>query len=102
MKAPLEHIPGHLQEYITEQDPSLYTPIDQAVWRYVMRVSKHFFGKHGHPLYQQGLETTGISTDRIPLVSEMDTALRKLGWRAVVINGFIPPAIFLELLHPFA
>lgn len=96
MKAPLEHIPGHLQEYITEQDPSLYTPIDQAVWRYVMRVSKHFFGKHGHPLYQQGLETTGISTDRIPLVSEMDTALRKLGWRAVVINGFIPPAIFLE------
>jgi phenylalanine-4-hydroxylase len=96
MKAPLEHIPGHLQEYITEQDPSLYTPIDHAVWRYVMRVSKHFFGKHGHPLYLQGLETTGISTDRIPLVTEMDTALRKLGWRAVVINGFIPPAIFLE------
>ncbi len=96
MKAPLEQIPDHLQEYITEQDPSLYTPIDQAVWRYVMRVSKHFFGKHGHPLYLQGLETTGISTDRIPLVSEMDAALRKLGWRAVVINGFIPPAIFLE------
>ncbi len=96
MKAPLEQIPDHLQEYITEQDPSLYTPIDQAVWRYVMRVSKHFFGKHGHPLYLQGLETTGISTDRIPLVSEMDAALRELGWRAVVINGFIPPAIFLE------
>jgi phenylalanine-4-hydroxylase len=96
MKAPLEHIPGHLQEYITEQDPSLYTSIDHAVWRYVMRVSKHFFGMHGHPLYLQGLETTGIATDRIPLVTEMDTALRKLGWRAVVINGFIPPAIFLE------
>ena len=96
MKAPLEQIPEHLQEYITEQDPSLYTPMDQAVWRYVMRVSKHFFGKHGHPLYLQGLETTGISTDRIPLVTEMDAALRKLGWRAVVINGFIPPAIFLE------
>jgi phenylalanine-4-hydroxylase len=96
MKAPLEQIPDHLREYITEQDPSLYTPIDHAVWRYVMRVSKHFFGKHGHPLYLQGLETTGISSDRIPLVSEMDAALRKLGWRAVVINGFIPPAIFLE------
>jgi phenylalanine-4-hydroxylase len=96
MKAPLEQIPDHLREYITEQDPSLYTPIDHAVWRYVMRVSKHFFGKHGHPLYLQGLETTGIASDRIPLVSEMDAALRKLGWRAVVINGFIPPAIFLE------
>jgi phenylalanine-4-hydroxylase len=96
MKSPLETIPEHLQEYITEQDPSLYTPIDQAVWRYVMKVSQAFFSKHGHPLYLQGLETTGISTDRIPLVSEMDQALRKIGWRAVVINGFIPPAIFLE------
>jgi phenylalanine-4-hydroxylase len=96
MNAPLETIPEHLREYITEQDPSLYTPIDQAVWRYVMRVSKAFFAEHGHPLYLQGLVSTGISTDRIPLVAEMDHALRKIGWRAVVINGFIPPAIFLE------
>ena len=96
MNAPLEIIPEHLREYITEQDPSLYTPIDQAVWRYVMRVSKAFFSEHGHPLYLQGLVSTGISTDRIPLVSDMDHALRKIGWRAVVINGFIPPAIFLE------
>ena len=96
MNAPLEEIPEHLREYITEQDSSLYTPIDQAVWRYVMRVSKAFFGKHGHPLYLQGLTATGISTDQIPTVAQMDQALRKLGWRAVAINGFIPPAIFLE------
>ncbi len=96
MNAPLEVIPEHLREYITEQDSSLYTPIDHAVWRYVMRVSKAFFGKHGHPLYLQGLTTTGISSDRIPTIKEMDDALRKLGWRAVAINGFIPPAIFLE------
>jgi phenylalanine-4-hydroxylase len=37
MNAPLEVIPEHLQEYITEQNSSLYTAIDQAVWRYVMR-----------------------------------------------------------------
>ena len=96
MNAPLSTIPEHLREYITEQDPSLYTPIDQAVWRYVMRVSKAFFAKHAHPLYLQGLATTGISTDRIPLISEMDSALSKLGWRTVAINGFIPPSIFLE------
>jgi phenylalanine-4-hydroxylase len=47
-------------------------------------------------LYSHGLDATGISTDRIPLIPEMDAALRKLGWRAVAINGFIPPAIFLE------
>ncbi len=96
IKTPIEHIPEHLQEYITEQDPSLYSPIDHATWRYIMRVSKAFLSKHAHPLYLHGLEATGISTERIPLVSEMDAALRKLGWRAVAINGFIPPAIFLE------
>jgi phenylalanine-4-hydroxylase len=96
MKAPLTEIPEHLLEYITEQDPSLYTPIDHAVWRYVMRVSKAFFAKHGHPLYEHGLVTTGISTDRVPLISEMDEALKKIGWRAVAINGFIPPSVFLE------
>lgn len=89
-------IPEHLQEYITEQDPALYTSEDHASWRFIMSVSKSFFKTHAHPLYLAGLEATGISTERIPLVSEMDAALRKLGWGAVAINGFIPPSIFLE------
>ena len=61
-----------------------------------MRVSKAFFSQHGHPLYLQGLETTGISVERIPLISDMDEVLKKIGWRAIAINGFIPPSIFLE------
>jgi phenylalanine-4-hydroxylase len=96
IQAPLEIIPEHLREYITEQDPSLYTPIDHASWRYIMRVSRAYFSKNAHPLYLQGLDATGIAIERIPLVSEMDEALRKMGWRAVAINGFIPPSIFLE------
>jgi len=91
-----QDIPEHLQEYITEQDPSLYTPEDHASWRFIMRVSKAFFKDHAHPLYLAGLEATGISSERVPLISEMDAALRKMGWRAVAINGFIPPSIFLE------
>ncbi len=96
MNAPLEKIPEHLNQYITEQKPSLYTAIDHATWRYVMRVSRFFFKETAHPLYLKGLELTGIPTERIPLVAEMDLALRKFGWRAVAINGFIPPATFLE------
>ena len=96
MKAPLASIPEHLREYITEQNPALYTPMDQAAWRYIMRVSIAFFKKHAHPLYLQGLEITGIPVERIPLVREMDDALQKIGWRAVAVNGFIPTSIFLE------
>jgi phenylalanine-4-hydroxylase len=98
-KSPISHpqIPEHLLEYITEQDPSLYTPEDHAAWRFIMRVSQKFFSQHAHPLYLKGLKGTGISTERIPLISEMNTELNKMGWGAVAVNGFIPPSVFLEL-----
>ena len=93
---PIEKIPDHLQPYITEQDPSLYTAMDHAGWRYILRVSKSFFKENAHPKYLAGLEETGISTERIPLISEMDARLRRFGWRAVGVSGFIPPAVFME------
>ncbi len=97
-RPPIEEIPEHLRAYITEQNPALYSSIDHAVWRYVMRLSQAFFSKYAHPIYNKGIEITGMNRERIPLVSEMDRSLRKLGWRAVAVKGFIPPAIFLEFL----
>src|SRR5207237_10534435 len=49
--------------------------------------------KHRH-----GFRETGISTERIPLIEEMDRNLRKFNWRAVAVSGFIPPAVFMEFL----
>ena len=91
-----QDIPEHLRHFIAEQDPNSYTAIDHACWRYIMRVSKAFFKDHAHEKYLTGLEQTGISTDRIPLISEMDEKLRRFGWRAVAVTGFIPPAAFME------
>jgi phenylalanine-4-hydroxylase len=93
---PIEHIPEHLKRFTVEQKYDLYTAIDHASWRYIMRVSKAFFKDHAHPKYIDGLKKTGISTDRIPRIEEMDNCLRRFGWRAVAVSGFIPPAIFLE------
>jgi phenylalanine-4-hydroxylase len=33
----LDRLPQHLRQFIKPQDYSDYTPINQAVWRYVMR-----------------------------------------------------------------
>jgi len=63
-----------------------------------MRISKDFFKEHAHPKYLDGLRETGVTTDRIPKISEMDQKLQKFGWRAVIITGFIPPEPFLEML----
>jgi phenylalanine-4-hydroxylase len=33
----LDRLPKHLKQFIKPQDYSDYTPINQAVWRYVMQ-----------------------------------------------------------------
>lgn len=86
-----------VKQYIVEQDYDLYTPIDHASWRYIMRVNKAFFTLHGHPKYLDGLKNLGISIERIPKIEDMDLCLQKFGWRAIPVSGFIPPAVFLEV-----
>ncbi len=91
-----DFLPKHLSQYVTVQEYDQYTSIDHAVWRFILRISVEFFKTEAHPLYLRGIAETGMAIDRIPRISEMDAALKKFGWRAVAINGFIPPSIFLE------
>lgn len=90
-------LPKHLQRYIVDQDYSRYTPVDQAVWRHIMRQLKSFLSTHAHPCYVDGLKKTGIEVDRIPSIEHMSQRLSEFGWRAVPVSGFIPPAAFMEL-----
>ena len=90
-------LPAHLKRYIVEQDYSRYTPVDQEVWRYIMRQLKDFLSEYAHPCYVDGLEKTGIEIDRIPDIEVMSQKLEKFGWRAIPVSGFIPPAAFMEL-----
>jgi phenylalanine-4-hydroxylase len=93
-----EPIPDYLNQYIATQDYSAYTAIDHACWRHIMRLNASYFAKHAHPKYLDGLREFGISIERIPHISEMDEKLKKFGWRAIAVTGFIPPAEFMEML----
>lgn len=92
----MEPIPAHLSPFIVEQPYEAYTAIDHAVWRYVMRQNVAFHRDHAHPIYLEGLEAAGIGVDEIPRMETMDAALSQFGWRAVAVDGFIPPAAFME------
>lgn len=92
----IREIPEHLKPFIVEQKPELYTALDHESWRYIMRISSAFFKKHAHRKYLDGLKETGVSINRIPLISEMDKKLSRFGWRVVAVSGFIPPSVFLE------
>jgi phenylalanine-4-hydroxylase len=89
-------IPSYLRQFVVRQHYEEYTAQDHAVWRYVMRRNLDFLRPHAHPAYFEGLKKTGIGIDRIPHIDEMNEALAKIGWRAVVVDGFVPPAAFME------
>ncbi len=94
--AVIASIPSYLRQFVVRQHYDEYTPQDHAVWRYVMRRNLDFLAKVAHPAYLTGLQKTGINLHKIPHIDEMNEKLNKIGWRAVVVDGFVPPAAFME------
>ena len=88
--------PKHLLQFAVDQRYDDYTSVDHAVWRFIMRQNTFFLREYAHKVYFQGLLNTGISFERIPRIEEMNDILAKIGWGAVAVDGFIPPAAFME------
>jgi phenylalanine-4-hydroxylase len=89
-------LPAHLKQFIVDQHYEHYTPVDHAVWRYVMRQNYSYLKDVAYYPYIPGLEKAGLTIEKIPSLQEMNDALAKIGWGAVTVDGFIPPAAFME------
>ncbi|WP_316817425.1 aromatic amino acid hydroxylase [Pedobacter nyackensis] len=89
-------LPQHLKQFIVEQHYEKYTPVDQAVWRYVMRQNYSYLKHVAFYPYIKGLQRAGLSIEYIPNLQTMNDNLGKIGWGAVTVDGFIPPAAFME------
>ncbi|WP_442588535.1 aromatic amino acid hydroxylase [Pedobacter sp. AW31-3R] len=92
----VRNLPKHLRQFIVEQHYEKYTPVDQAVWRYVMRQNYSYLKDVAYYPYIKGLQRAGLSIEYIPDLQTMNDNLGKLGWGAVTVDGFIPPAAFME------
>lgn len=92
----VQTLPRHLLQFAVDQRYDDYTPVDHAVWRFIMRQNVFFLREYAHKVYFQGLLDTGISFDRIPRIEEMNDILGRIDWGAVAVDGFIPPAAFME------
>lgn len=92
----IDKLPPHLMQFVINQPYNAYTPVDQAVWRYVMRKNVSHLSKVAHASYLEGLKIAGIDIDNIPTMYGMNRILKKIGWAAVAVDGFIPPGAFME------
>ncbi len=93
----IQALPKHLQRFLVPQDCDAYTPRDHAVWRHILGRLTEDLKDKAVESYLRGLEATGIGLERIPSLDEMNEKLSRLGWSAVSVRGFIPPAVFTEL-----
>jgi len=89
-------LPNRLRRYIVPQPYDRYTPVDHAVWRYVMRQNYSYLKDAAYYPYIPGLKHAGLTIERIPSMQEINDALAGIGWGAVTVDGFIPPAAFME------
>lgn len=92
----VKKLPNHLKQFIVEQHYEHYTPVDHAVWRYVMRQNYSYLKDVAYYPYIPGLEAAGLTIEKVPDLKEMNDALKKIGWGAVTVDGFIPPSAFME------
>ena len=92
----LDTLPNHLKQYIVNQNYEHYTPIDHAVWRYVMRQNYSYLKDVAYYPYIPGLKKAGLTIEHIPDLQTMNDHLQKIGWAAATVNGFIPSQAFME------
>ena len=81
---------------ITDVD---YTDEEQGIWRHVATRLEELHQKHASPFYLKAKKDLGISTERIPQLSEMNRRLKDLtGFRLAPIEGLVETRGFLSWL----
>jgi phenylalanine-4-hydroxylase len=76
-----------------------YNSREQRVWRYVAEELEELQQKYASPFYLRAKKDLGITTDRIPQLSEMNRRLQQLtGFRLAPIEGLVETRGFLSWL----
>jgi phenylalanine-4-hydroxylase len=76
-----------------------YNSREQRVWRYVAEELEELQQKYASPFYLRAKKDLGITTEKIPQLSEMNRRLKELtGFRLAPIEGLVETRGFLSWL----
>lgn len=89
-------LPVHLQAFCVEANHLEYTAEQQLIWRFIIDRLRVFLAKRGHPAVTAGFRRFAIDPDHIPHIDEINAGLAEVGWCAVLVDGFLPPVVFME------
>ena len=76
-----------------------YTQEEQGIWRHVATKLEELHQKYASPFYLKAKKDLGITTERIPQLSEMNRRLKETtGFRLAPIEGLVDTRAFLSWL----
>lgn len=76
-----------------------FTEQEQNIWRHVATRLEELHQKHASPFYLRAKKDLGISTERIPQLSDMNRRLKELtNFRLAPIEGLVDTRAFLSWL----
>src|SRR5207245_10877890 len=81
--------PKHLLQFAVDQRYDDYTPVDHAVWRFIMRQNIFFLKEYAHKVYFKGLHNTGISFERIQRIEEMNDIIATIESASIAVVGYL-------------
>jgi phenylalanine-4-hydroxylase len=99
--AQTHELPAHLRRHVVQHDYAGYTPQDHQVWNLVIARQQAFLEQYGrwtHPAYLRGFAELAFASGRLPSLDALNVVLRKVGCRAVYVDGLVPAGAYAELL----
>lgn len=86
-----------IETFGVDQKYSEYTLEDHETWRLATEELEEVLVGHTAVDYTQSFTSTGMTKSAIPSLEMVQEALSQWDWSAIVVDGFIPPDIFMLL-----
>lgn len=86
-----------ISQYAISQDYQAYTAENHKTWQHATAELEGVLVGNTAVDYQAAFEQTGMSVDSVPSLESINSALARFGWQAIVVEGFIPPDVFMTL-----
>ncbi len=87
-------------ELFIRQPYELYSEDNQEAWRRLYARILPRWQKYATPRFLEGVERLSLNPDRIPALSEINSALTSLsGFTAEAVSGYVPAFIFFDRLR---
>jgi len=86
-----------IAEFSIHQAYGRYTKDEHDTWALATSELREVLQGQTAVEFHSAFEGTGMASTHIPSLADINDALKPHGWKAIVVEGFIPPDVFMTL-----